>query len=84
MIIEATPIDAPPAQPDAWWAESEAPDLRFIMLHAIAETACHAGHLDVVRELTDGRQWLALWTGQHRHPAAPESRHLRRIYRVAL
>jgi hypothetical protein len=26
----------------------------------IAETACHAGHLDVVRELIDGRRWLVL------------------------
>jgi hypothetical protein len=26
----------------------------------IAETACHAGHLDAARELTDGRKWLAL------------------------
>jgi len=29
------------------------------MLHVITETACHAGHLDAVRELIDGRQWLA-------------------------
>jgi hypothetical protein len=26
----------------------------------ITETACHAGHLDVVRELIDGRAWLVL------------------------
>ncbi|WP_327180294.1 DinB family protein [Streptomyces sp. NBC_01335] len=26
----------------------------------IAETACHAGHLDAARELTDGRRWLVL------------------------
>jgi Protein of unknown function (DUF664) len=30
------------------------------MLHVIKETACHAGHLDVVRELLDGRQWIVL------------------------
>jgi hypothetical protein len=24
----------------------------------IAETACHAGHLDAVRELVDGRTWM--------------------------
>jgi uncharacterized protein DUF664 len=24
----------------------------------ITETACHAGHLDAVRELIDGQQWL--------------------------
>jgi hypothetical protein len=28
------------------------------MLHVITETAIHAGHLDAVRELIDGRQWL--------------------------
>ena len=26
----------------------------------ITETACHAGHLDAVRELIDGRTWLIL------------------------
>jgi len=26
----------------------------------IAETACHAGHLDAARELIDGTQWLTL------------------------
>jgi len=26
----------------------------------ITETATHAGHLDVVRELIDGGQWLIL------------------------
>jgi hypothetical protein len=60
-IIEATPLDAPPA----WWPaelfESWRLDsLREIMLHMIAEVACHAGHLDAVRELIDGNQWLML------------------------
>jgi Protein of unknown function (DUF664). len=26
----------------------------------IAETACHAGHLDAARELIDGQQWVVL------------------------
>jgi len=26
----------------------------------MTETATHAGHLDIVRELIDGRQWLVL------------------------
>ncbi|MFJ7069532.1 DinB family protein [Streptomyces sp. NPDC101115] len=30
-------------------------DLRWILLHLIEETARHNGHLDVVRELLDGR-----------------------------
>jgi hypothetical protein len=29
-------------------------------VHVIAETACHAGHLDAARELIDGRQWVVL------------------------
>jgi uncharacterized damage-inducible protein DinB len=32
-----------------------ATSLRWILLHMIEETARHAGHLDIVRELTDGR-----------------------------
>jgi hypothetical protein len=32
-------------------------DLHEIILHVMVETACHAGHLDAVRELLDGRQW---------------------------
>ncbi len=33
----------------------EVADLRGIILHVIEETARHAGHLDIVRELLDGR-----------------------------
>jgi hypothetical protein len=29
-------------------------------MHVITETAVHAGHLDAVRELIDGRQWIVL------------------------
>jgi Protein of unknown function (DUF664) len=35
------------------------PDLRWIILHMIEETARHAGHLDIVRELLDGTTGLA-------------------------
>ena len=59
-IIEATPLDAPPRRRDPWWGDWQVPDLRYIMLHVLTETACHAGHLDAVRELLDGRQWIAL------------------------
>jgi uncharacterized damage-inducible protein DinB len=59
-IIAATPLDAAPA----WWPEFfgswRLRDLREILLHVITETACHAGHLDAVRELIDGRTWLIL------------------------
>ncbi len=59
-IIAATPLDAAPRQRDPWWGNWEVPDLRFILLHVITETACHAGHLDAARELLDGRQWIVL------------------------
>jgi hypothetical protein len=59
-IINATPLDVAPVQRDAWWGDWRVPDLRFILLHVIAETACHAGHLDAVRELMDGRQYVTL------------------------
>ena len=36
------------------------PDVRSVVMHMITETAVHAGHLDAVRELIDGRQWLVL------------------------
>jgi Protein of unknown function (DUF664) len=59
-VIARRDLDAPPAQRDDWWGEWQVPDLSFVLLHVIAETACHAGHLDAARELTDGRLWLAL------------------------
>ena len=34
--------------------------LRDTVLHVITETATHAGHLDAVRELIDGRTWMIL------------------------
>ena len=30
------------------------------MLHVLRETAVHAGHLDAVAELLDGRQWIVI------------------------
>jgi hypothetical protein len=59
-ILQSAPLDAPPAQRDAWWGEWSVPDVRFVLLHVITETACHAGHLDATRELIDGRQWVTL------------------------
>jgi uncharacterized damage-inducible protein DinB len=60
-VIAARPLDAAPA----WWPEEVFPglpvrDLRQTILSVLTETACHAGHLDVVRELIDGRQHLVL------------------------
>ena len=59
-IIAATPLDAPPA----WWPDFfgtfRLHDVRAVILHVVTETACHAGHADVVRELIDGRKWMVL------------------------
>ena len=59
-IIAATPVDAMPR----WWpdffSDFPARPLRSTILHVIAETATHAGHLDAARELVDGEQWIVL------------------------
>lgn len=60
-VIAAASPDAPPA----WWPEGRFGDWRLhtvreVVLHVVVETACHAGHLDAVRELIDGRRWLVL------------------------
>jgi Protein of unknown function (DUF664). len=60
-VIDATPLDSGPV----WWpgdlfGDWRIENLRQVMLHVIVETACHAGHLDAVRELIDGRRWLVL------------------------
>ena len=35
-------------------------DLRSVIVHVLVETATHAGQLDAVRELIDGRQYIVL------------------------
>ena len=62
LVIGSTDPDDPPRRRDPMWDEwgLDFPNLRHIMLHMIAETACHAGHLDAARELIDGKQWLVL------------------------
>jgi hypothetical protein len=57
-VIAASSADAELA----WWPFPEGEwrlhNLRDVLLHVITDTACHSGHLDAVRELIDGRQWL--------------------------
>jgi hypothetical protein len=60
-LIAATPL----AAAAAWWPEGifgewQPKSLEQIILHVITETATHAGHLDAVRELIDGKQWIVL------------------------
>jgi hypothetical protein len=59
QIIGSVPLDTKPL----WWpteqfGEWRLESVREIVLHVIEETACHAGHLDVMRELVDGKQWI--------------------------
>jgi len=51
--------DEPAAWPDLFgtWRLS---NLYEIMLHVVTETACHAGHMDIVRENVDGTQRTVL------------------------
>jgi hypothetical protein len=58
-IIADCDLDAGPAWWPAWlFGDYRLDTIREIVLHHLAETATHAGHLDVVRELVDGRQWI--------------------------
>jgi Protein of unknown function (DUF664) len=61
-ILAETTFDTAPKQPDGDWATwgVDFPDVRSVVMHMVTETAVHAGHLDAVRELIDGRQWLVL------------------------
>ncbi len=56
-VLAVTPLSAPPrgkhGDPD-----NEPPDVRWVVLHMIEETARHAGHLDIARELIDGQTRL--------------------------
>ena len=53
--LSLTTVNAPDAE-----GEWRLHDVRDVLLHVITETACHAGHLDAVRELIDGQQGLGV------------------------
>jgi hypothetical protein len=57
ILATLTP-DARPAQWPEFLGREET--VAGIVLHVIAETAMHAGHLDIVREAIDGSTWLVL------------------------
>jgi hypothetical protein len=38
--------------------DNEVPNVRWVMLHMIEETATHSGHLEIARELLDGQTRL--------------------------
>ena len=46
-----------------WWGDDSDTTFARILVHVIAETARHAGHADIVRELIDGERGLsAQWS----------------------
>jgi len=57
-MVAATPLSAQPRGRHPGDPAGEICDLRRIILHMIEETARHAGHLDIARELTDNRTGL--------------------------
>ena len=58
VIAAAAPEQEPAAWPVEIWPTWRMPDVRHVMIHVLTEVACHAGHLDAVRELLDGTAWL--------------------------
>ena len=54
-VLAETPLSA---RPRGKHGRNEPPDVRWIVLHMIEETARHAGHLDIARELLDGQTGL--------------------------
>lgn len=57
-VLASTPLSARPLGRHNREGADEVTDLRFIVLHMIEETARHAGHLDIARELIDGQTGL--------------------------
>jgi hypothetical protein len=57
-VLAVTPLSAQPRGKHGVPGQDEPPDVRWVVLHMIEETARHAGHLDIGRELIDGRTRL--------------------------
>jgi hypothetical protein len=58
-VLAQMPLSAPPRGRHGD-PESEPPSVRWVVLHVIEETAAHSGHLEIARELLDGRTDLGL------------------------
>ena len=55
-VLAVTPLSARPR--GSHGPAMQPPDVRWVVLHMIEETARHAGHLDIARELIDGQTGL--------------------------
>jgi uncharacterized damage-inducible protein DinB len=56
--VRSLPLDTPPA----WWPPDlfgpwRLSSLYEVLQHLLVESSTHAGHLDIARELHDGRTW---------------------------
>jgi len=58
-ILAVTPLSARPRGKHGDPAVAEPSTVRWVVLHVIEEIARHAGHLDIARELLDGKTRLA-------------------------
>ena len=54
-VLAVTPLSAPPR---GRHGDYQPPNVAWVVLHMIEETARHAGHLDIARELLDGQTGL--------------------------
>ena len=61
-VLAATPLSVAPRglgfHPDQEYTK-QVTNIRWIVLHVIEETAVHSGHLEIARELLDGKTRLA-------------------------
>jgi uncharacterized protein YndB with AHSA1/START domain len=57
-VLAVTPLSAAPRGVHGHPDTEQPPTVRWVVLHMIEETARHAGHLDIARELLDGRTRL--------------------------
>jgi Protein of unknown function (DUF664) len=57
-VLAVTPLSAAPRGRHGDPEMDEPPNVRWVVLHMIEETARHAGHLDIARELIDGQTGL--------------------------
>jgi hypothetical protein len=55
-VLDAVALEAVPlGLHEGSGEDAQPPDVRWVVLHMIEETACHSGHLDIAREMADGR-----------------------------
>lgn len=57
-VLDTVPVSAAPLGVHGGPGEEEPPTVRWVVLHMIEETACHSGHLDIAREIADGKRNL--------------------------